>query len=70
MSGDQKEDESRQLSFHGGRPLGASGESKVSGPRQRGQLSSGREWGEVTAWGLSIVVDAESSSLAFCSSCR
>ena len=59
---------SRQLSFHGGRPL-AIGASSVSGPWQRGQLSAGRGSVVVTASVFSLpVVAAESSCLAFCSS--
>ncbi len=70
MTGDKKEDEnSRQLSFHGARPL-AIGPSRVSGPRQSGQQSIARGSVVVTAWGLSLLVVAESSSLAFSSRCR
>ena len=54
---------SRQLSFHGGRPLGM-GASRVSGAPQWGQLRGGRGWVVVTASGLSLPVVAESRSLA------
>ena len=55
---------SRQLSFHGARPLGASGESSVSGPWQRGQLSAGRGSVVATASVFSLPVVTESSCLA------
>lgn len=57
--------------FHGARPLGASGPSRVRGPRQWGQVSGGGCWevnrvAATALLGLSVV--GESSSLACWSS--
>ncbi|MFN2513979.1 MAG: hypothetical protein ABR568_21510, partial [Pyrinomonadaceae bacterium] len=60
-------DNNRQLEFHGGRPLGASGPSSVSGRRQWGQRMVG---GAAVSARFSLGVEARSSCLAFCSNCR
>jgi hypothetical protein len=53
---------SGQREFHGARPLGARGESRVSGPRQWGQVNRASEW-VVFRSGFGLLV-AESSCLA------
>ena len=55
---------------HGARPLGASCESNVSGSPQCGQVSSAGGWVVCTPAVVSLLVMAESSCLAFRSSCR
>ena len=66
--GQEKDGHSQQWKFHGARPLGASGESRVSGPWQWGQVKSGVGSIVFTASRLSLLVVAESSCLAFSSS--
>ena len=65
--GDQREEHSREWEFHGGRPL-AIGPSRVSGPPQWGQLSSGSGSVVFRSWGFSLLEVAESRCLAFCNS--
>ena len=61
------DDLSRELSFHGARPLGRSGPIKVSGPRQCGQLSGGRGAVVLTTSLFGLQVVTESSCLALSS---
>ena len=58
----------KQLKFHGGRALGASGHSSVSGPPQCEQLSTASDSEVFTFWVFSLLVVAESNCLAFSSS--
>jgi hypothetical protein len=66
----EKDGQSWQLKFHGGRPLGARGESKVSGPPQCGQVGSANGSVILTSALFSLLVEVESRCLAFCNSCR
>jgi hypothetical protein len=66
--GQEKDGHSQQLKFHGARPLGASGESSVSGPPQCGQLSTASGSVVFRTWLFSLLLVAESRCLAFCSS--
>ena len=63
----QEDDSSQELEFHGARPLGARGPSKVRGARQSGQgmVSRAAVWAR-----FSLGVEAPSSCLAFCNKCR
>ena len=61
----KEEDNGGQWEFHGARPLGASGPSRVSGPRQSGQLSRARGSVVFTSWLLGLLVEAKSRCLAF-----
>jgi len=54
-----------ELKFHGARPLGASGESRVSGPPQWGQLRNAKDSVVFTAWLFGFLEVAESRCLAF-----
>ena len=58
----------KQLKFHGALPLGASGESSVSGPPQCGQLSRASGAVVFPASRLGLLVVPESRCLALCSS--
>ena len=66
--GQEKDGHSEQLKFHGARALGASGESRVSGPPQRGQVSRANGSVIFTTALFSLLVVAERSDLAFSSS--
>ena len=65
--GHKEDDNSEQVNVHGARPLGASGESRVSGPWQWGQVRSGVGSIVFTASGLSLLEVVERSCLAFSS---
>ena len=53
-----------QWKFHGARPLGASGESKVSGPPQWGQVSRVSGWAVFPTSLFGLVMWAERICLA------
>ena len=63
----KKNDNSGQWEFHGGRPLGGSGPSSVSGARHWGQVSSASGWIGLTTGRFSLLVEVESRCLAFSS---